>query len=593
MGARGDGAIEHDVAVEDAAHLVGDRLFHVTALDEHGVDGGDRALLALTAALEQARQHGEDARRVAATGRRLSGGEADLALRACDARDGVDEQEHALTLIAEVLGDGRGHVSGAQALDRWRVAGGDHGHRALSAGLAERVLEELADLTPALADQRDHDDVGASTARQRAEQRALADAGAGEEAEALTDADAEKAVDGADPGRQWALHGSPAQCRGRRAVDGNGSEAFGQGLAVERASQAVEHAAEQGWTSTHFEGAASRLDGVVGTDSAEVAEGQCQRHALIEADYLRDQRLTPPAHHQEVADASARDGNAQKHAGHPDHAAHGPQGGGSRELGAQRLEIHGLTLTQSRRRRDMFAPTRAKVRGFVTVKTAVTLLVVCLSFGCRANVRGSASVDGSANASGDFEGNASGEGESGEPASATGTPAPETDDFSPTTAGEIALLGARHDLTLVSERATNKCQCLAVAIGEANLAAFRWKAGTPKLDPETQLVVAQTSEGQSCAEPKGSLGASYWGYRIKGNDVFVFVESAVSGRPLTAGGIIPKPFADGQVYIAPATKKTPYGRGTDGAAQCKLGNPGTVRSKPLDSAEQGSAGVEE
>ncbi len=36
-------AREHDVAVEDRAHRVGDRLVHVVAVDEHGVETGDRA----------------------------------------------------------------------------------------------------------------------------------------------------------------------------------------------------------------------------------------------------------------------------------------------------------------------------------------------------------------------------------------------------------------------------------------------------------------------------------------------------------------------------------------------------------------------
>jgi len=231
------------------------------------------------------------------------------------------------------------------------------------------------------------------------------------------------------------------------------------------------------------------------------------------------------------------------------------------------------------------------MRGFVAVRTAVSVLVVCLSFGCRANVRGSASVD--ANASADVDGSASAEGPADEQQLGSAAPAPETDDYAPTTTGEVALLGARHDLQLVPERATNKCQCLAVAVGDATLPAFRWKAGPPNVDPATQLVIAQTSEGQNCEEPKGSLGASYWGYRIKGNDVFVFVESAVSGRPLTAGGIIPKPFADGQVYIAPASKKTPYGRGVDGKGECKLGNPGSQRTKPLETSEQGAADPQE
>jgi hypothetical protein len=239
----------------------------------------------------------------------------------------------------------------------------------------------------------------------------------------------------------------------------------------------------------------------------------------------------------------------------------------------------------------MFARTPAEVRGFVGVKTAVSLLALCLLVGCRASVSGSASatgdVSGNADASGDGEsddGLASGDGQSG-------AAVPETDDFASGAGSETALLGARHDLSLVVEQATNKCQCLAVGLGPAAAPPFSWKAGVPKLDPETQLVVALTSEGQNCEEPKGSLGASYWGYRIKGNDVFVFVESATSGRPLTPGGIIPKPFADGVVYVAPAGKKTPYGRGEQGAKECKLGNPGGERTRPVETQEQGNTDV--
>jgi len=43
------------VPVEDAAHLVGDRLFHVAAGDQHCVERGDRAARARAGALEQAR----------------------------------------------------------------------------------------------------------------------------------------------------------------------------------------------------------------------------------------------------------------------------------------------------------------------------------------------------------------------------------------------------------------------------------------------------------------------------------------------------------------------------------------------------------
>jgi hypothetical protein len=154
--------------------------------------------------------------------------------------------------------------------------------------------------------------------------------------------------------------------------------------------------------------------------------------------------------------------------------------------------------------------------------------------------------------------------------------------------GEMPLLGARHDLSLAADRASLTCSCLKLGLGQPSDAAFRWKGTPPAIDAERQLIVGLTSDGMTCAQPKGSLGASYWGYRQSGNDVVVFVESAVKGRPLTAGAIIPKPFGDGQVFAAPAFKREPYGRGPKGEPRCKLGNPGPARSAPPSSSENGS-----
>jgi hypothetical protein len=245
----------------------------------------------------------------------------------------------------------------------------------------------------------------------------------------------------------------------------------------------------------------------------------------------------------------------------------------------------------------LFALFGPKVRGFVGVKIAVSFLALALLPSCRAQLKAEGSA--SAQASGDLgaEGSASGSAsvhaEDSADSAWADTPSEASaarDGAVPVGTGEPALLGARHDLRLSVERATNQCQCLNVALGEANLPAFRWRAGVPSLDPESQLVIALSSEGQTCeGEPKDSLGASYWGYRVSGNDVVVLVESSGRGRPLTAGGIIPKPFGDGQVFVAPAGKKTPYGRAKDGGARCKLGNPGAPRSTPLAPLESGSA----
>ena len=100
----------------------------------------------LARALEQARQRGEHARRIAAPHRGLAGREAHLALRAREARDRVDEQQDARALVAKVLRVRRRHLGRANALERRDVARG-HDDDALLAPLgAERSLEELADL---------------------------------------------------------------------------------------------------------------------------------------------------------------------------------------------------------------------------------------------------------------------------------------------------------------------------------------------------------------------------------------------------------------------------------------------------------------
>lgn len=170
--------------------------------------------------------------------------------------------------------------------------------------------------------------------------------------------------------------------------------------------------------------------------------------------------------------------------------------------------------------------------------------------------------------------------------------APPTASASAVTAAHVpdhALLGARSDLTLAPAQAPAQCSCLRVVLGPASLGAFSWKGPRPVLDDERQLAMALTSEGTGCTNPKGSLGASYWGYRRTGNDVVVYVENGVSGRPLAQGAIIPKPFGTGQVYVAPVSKKLPFGKSSDGKGNCRVGNPGPARTAPVGTDETGAA----
>jgi hypothetical protein len=153
---------------------------------------------------------------------------------------------------------------------------------------------------------------------------------------------------------------------------------------------------------------------------------------------------------------------------------------------------------------------------------------------------------------------------------------------------ERVLLGARQDLKLSSGKETARCQCLSVALGGAGSEGMAWTAAPPTIDDATQLAIALSSEGVECRdEPKGSRGASYWGYRVSGNDVIVLVEASRAGRPQTNGAIIPRPVGEGQVYVAPAVKRLPHGRGVGGEGSCKVGNPGGPRSGGFTELELG------
>ncbi len=221
-------------------------------------------------------------------------------------------------------------------------------------------------------------------------------------------------------------------------------------------------------------------------------------------------------------------------------------------------------------------------------------LVFGLTFGCQASVNADANVSGKgASAEGDADlsasasGDAEGKGEMTRGALA-GPPGMAPADAAATLSSSRVLLGARHDLKLRSGKATASCECLSVALGGSHSNGMAWSAVPPDIDESTQLSIALSSEGQACkGEPKKSLGASYWGYRISGNDVVVLVEAARGGRPLTTGAVIPRPVGPGQVFVAPASKKLPYGRPLAGKGLCKIGNPGQIRSAPFTELELG------
>jgi hypothetical protein len=206
--------------------------------------------------------------------------------------------------------------------------------------------------------------------------------------------------------------------------------------------------------------------------------------------------------------------------------------------------------------------------------------MVLMLGGCQASVQGDASVDGQSGANASLDADLQAE-QSASASSPKGLAANKL-----TATDERPLLGARRDLTLAPGNGSTDCSCLRVALGAPTLPAFRWKGQAPEIDQERQLVIALSSEGAGCPDPKGSRGASYWGYRRSGDDIIVYVENAIKNRPIQAGAVIPKPFGPGQVYVAPI-KGSPYGKPRAGKGVCRVGNPGPPRTVPVAEDETG------
>jgi hypothetical protein len=192
-----------------------------------------------------------------------------------------------------------------------------------------------------------------------------------------------------------------------------------------------------------------------------------------------------------------------------------------------------------------------------------------LSFACQASVQADARVSADAPADENIK-------SFDRPLEKSETSSPTADsDFVP---GGYALLGARHDLSYSGPKSPT-CACLAVALrDQAKDAAFQWELEEPRVEPTSQWIIALSSNEVPCdAAPAGTLGASYQGYGMDGNDVVVYVEALGEGRPMTNGAIIPRPKATGSVFVEPTNAV--YGRPLDGKnKRCKLNAPGSGKS---------------
>lgn len=235
-------------------------------------------------------------------------------------------------------------------------------------------------------------------------------------------------------------------------------------------------------------------------------------------------------------------------------------------------------------------------RSLIVKRVGLSILLLAGAVGCKASVNAEAKAGASgssADADASLEASAEGEGQ----AKADDFDKPKALATGPDEAATVAaatgpaLLGARRDLKFQGPKQAT-CSCLAVQLGAPEDSAFAWEHGPPIVDGSRQLVVGLTSEGVSCGENVG-LGASYKGYQTPGNDVVIMVERAHEGRPVTSGAVIPRPIADGQVYVVVAERGSPFGGAVgDTKQRCKLQLPAATGA-PVERAAFAPAATNE
>lgn len=232
--------------------------------------------------------------RKAAPGGRFARGKTDLALGAAEARHRVHHEHHALALIAEIFGHGRGRVRGLQPFHGGTVRGGDDQHGLFPAFRSQVVLDELPDFAAAFADQGQHAHVRRAALDDRGQKRTLAAACRRRKYPALPLAAGQHAVDHAQPERHGPVDDLSEHGIGRVRVDGIMRAGLQRRTAVHRLAQPVENPPEQIFAHGHGMHLAGGNDFRGRRHALQIPQRGQQRHLLDEAHHLGPQRPVLP-----------------------------------------------------------------------------------------------------------------------------------------------------------------------------------------------------------------------------------------------------------------------------------------------------------
>ena len=196
--------------VQDCPDCVADGLVEIIAFDQNRKEGSNGACSEVPCPLADFWQQRKHRRRIAFLSRRFARRKPNFALGHREPRDRIHDEQYTFFAIAEVLRDGKRDERRANPQGGGHIRGSDHHNRTRQPFGTELFFEKLANLSVALTDQRDHVHISGAMPRHGAEQSALADAAASEDADSLAFAARKQAVNSSDAGRQPLLDVFPS-----------------------------------------------------------------------------------------------------------------------------------------------------------------------------------------------------------------------------------------------------------------------------------------------------------------------------------------------------------------------------------------------